>query len=122
MRSIGYKGEKIAVDFLLSHGYKIIAKNYTRRGGEIDIIAEEQLPDKKVLAFVEVKYYKEKPLRQPWEAVDARKQKRIRQTAARYVQENKLNDSYARFDIVLITSSSASTVQNIELIKDAFRD
>ncbi|GBR74621.1 hypothetical protein NO1_1765 [Candidatus Termititenax aidoneus] len=121
MRIVGAKGEKIAADFLLSQGYQIIARNYACRVGEIDIVAEEQLPDKKVLAFVEVKYYKENSLRDLRTAVDPVKQKKIIRAARRYLQANKLNDSYVRFDAVLISFSPSSAVQNIELIKDAFR-
>ena len=118
MREIGYAGEDIAADYLISRGYKIIARNFTRRCGEIDIIAEEKLPDKKVLVFAEVKYYKENSLRDLREAVDAGKQKRIIRTAERYLWENKnKRDSYVRFDAVLITAAP----QKIELVKDAFR-
>ncbi|MDR1452715.1 MAG: YraN family protein [Candidatus Margulisbacteria bacterium] len=121
MRIVGAKGEKIAVDFLLSQGYQILAKNYACRGGEIDLVTAEKLPDKNVLAFVEVKYYKENSLRDLRAAVDPAKQKRIIRTARHYLQANKLNDSYVRFDAVLISFSPNNAVQNIELIKDAFR-
>ena len=117
MREIGYAGEDIAADYLISRGYKIIARNFTRRCGEIDIIAEEQLPDKKVLVFAEVKYYKENSLRDLREAIDAGKQKKIIKTAERYLLENRhKRASYVRFDAVLITAG-----KQIELLKDAFR-
>ncbi len=50
-RSLGRAGESIACDFLEESGFKIIKKNYTVRGGEIDIIAE----DDTYVIFVEVK-------------------------------------------------------------------
>ena len=121
MRVIGAKGEKIAADFLLSQGYQIITRNYTCRSGEIDLVTAEKLPDKKVLAFVEVKYYKENSLRPLRAAVNPAKQKRIIRAARHYLQAGKLNDSYVRFDAVLISFSPNNAVQNIELIKDAFR-
>lgn len=50
-RSLGRAGESIACDFLVKKGFNVIRKNYTVRGGEIDIIAE----DEKYIIFVEVK-------------------------------------------------------------------
>ena len=40
-RKIGDIGEQATADFLLRHGYEILRRNYTVRGGEIDIIARK---------------------------------------------------------------------------------
>ena len=50
-RSLGRAGESIACDFLVKNGFQIVKRNYTVRGGEIDIIAENE----KYIIFVEVK-------------------------------------------------------------------
>ena len=50
-RKIGDFGERIAEMFLVKRGYKVIEKNYLKKWGEIDLIAEKG--DK--LHFVEVK-------------------------------------------------------------------
>jgi putative endonuclease len=50
-RSLGRAGESIACDFLVKNGFQILKRNYTVRGGEIDIIAENE----KYIIFVEVK-------------------------------------------------------------------
>jgi len=47
----GEMGETIAVKFLIGHGFLVVERNYTRKWGEIDIIAEK---DSK-LYFIEVK-------------------------------------------------------------------
>jgi Holliday junction resolvase-like predicted endonuclease len=47
----GEIGENIAVRFLMKHGFSIRERNYTKKWGEIDIVAEK---DKK-LYFIEVK-------------------------------------------------------------------
>jgi putative endonuclease len=49
---IGQIGENIACEYLRDKGYKIIARNYRKPWGEIDIITKA--PDK-TLVFVEVK-------------------------------------------------------------------
>jgi len=50
-QKIGEIGENVAVKFLVKHGFLIIDRNYTKKWGEIDIVAEK---DEK-LYFIEVK-------------------------------------------------------------------
>ena len=47
----GEIGENIAVKFLVKHGYSIIERNYTKKWGEIDIVAQKSGK----LHFIEVK-------------------------------------------------------------------
>jgi putative endonuclease len=47
----GEIGENIAVKFLVKHGFSILGRNYTKKWGEIDIIAEKTGK----LYFIEVK-------------------------------------------------------------------
>jgi len=50
-QKIGEIGENIAVKFLVKHGFLILNRNYTKKWGEIDIIAEKT----NKLYFIEVK-------------------------------------------------------------------
>ena len=50
-QKIGELGENIAVKFLMKHNFSVLERNYTRKWGEIDIIAEKAGK----LYFVEVK-------------------------------------------------------------------
>jgi putative endonuclease len=50
-QKIGELGEDLAVKFLMKHGFSIVERNYTRRMGEIDIVAKKQGK----LRFIEVK-------------------------------------------------------------------
>ena len=50
-QKIGEIGENIAVKFLMKHGFSVIDRNYTKKWGEIDIIAKKS----EKLYFVEVK-------------------------------------------------------------------
>ncbi len=47
----GETGENIAVRFLMKHGFSILDRNYTKKWGEIDIIAQKN----NKLYFIEVK-------------------------------------------------------------------
>jgi len=50
-QKIGEIGENIACKFLVKHGFSILDRNYTKKWGEIDIVAEKH----KKLYFIEVK-------------------------------------------------------------------
>jgi putative endonuclease len=50
-QKIGEIGEGIGVKFLVKHGFTVIERNYTKKWGEIDIIAEKT----NKIYFIEVK-------------------------------------------------------------------
>jgi len=50
-QKVGKIGENVAVKFLMKHGFSILDKNYTKKWGELDIVAEK----KNKLYFIEVK-------------------------------------------------------------------
>ncbi|MFA5932122.1 MAG: YraN family protein [Candidatus Paceibacterota bacterium] len=50
-QKIGEIGENIAVKFLVKHGFSVLDRNYTKKWGEIDIVAEKA----NKIYFVEVK-------------------------------------------------------------------
>nr|WP_316611661.1 YraN family protein [uncultured Ruminococcus sp.] len=93
-KTIGDIGEEYAVNYLKKRRYKILSRNYRKRFGEIDIIAEK----KGTVAFVEVKTRHENPLTRPFEAVDTKKQEKIYRTSLAYIYENDLDCQY-RFDV-----------------------
>jgi len=110
----GKEGEKIAADFLKKNGYRIMDINYRCPIGEIDIVAR----DKNVLVFVEVKTRKSSVLGYPEQAVGVKKQKKMSQLALWYLQEKKIQDVSARFDVVAILMLSSGN--DIRLVRNAF--
>ncbi len=50
-KEIGALGERIAAKYVERHGMKVVDKNYAKKTGEIDLIAQE----KDTLHFIEVK-------------------------------------------------------------------
>lgn len=109
-RAIGAEGEQSARDYLMTKGANILEMNFRRTTGEIDIIAR----DKEVLLFVEVKRRSSLRFGRPAEAVNPSKQLRILKTALLYLQENNLQDTAMRFDIIEILPG------NIRHIEGAF--
>lgn len=99
-RSIGNLGESAVCDFLVRNGYKILKRNFTVRGGEIDIIAEKN----GTIAFVEVKTRKEGSLTEAEQAITAGKKRHIIRTAEIFLE--KLNEPRnCRFDVAAVQVS-----------------
>jgi len=94
----GAKGEYLASKFLKKKKFKILQSNYKNKFGEIDIIAK----DKDVLVFVEVKARETLQFGRPAEAVDNRKQQKLRNAATMYLVENKTPEVDCRFDVIEI--------------------
>ena len=118
--SIGNMGEEAAVQALKKRGYKIIARNYRTKMGEIDIIAK----DGEYTVFVEVRLRKSNAFGTPADTIDKRKQQKIIKAAQMYAVKNDIYDTPMRFDAVLInadTDGEKLVNTKIELIKDAFR-
>lgn len=110
-RAKGTKYEQMAADYLTEKEVEILCMNYRTRIGEIDIIAK----DGKYIVFCEVKYRSNTKYGYPEEAVDYRKQNKIRSVARYYLMEKRYKDNTAiRFDVISILG------KEIKHIKDAF--
>lgn len=112
--NLGSRGEQLAADFLSASGYRIIARNYREKCGEIDIIAR----DGATHVFVEVKTRQGDRFGDPFEAITAHKQQQIQRTALLYLSRHGLLDEPARFDVVGVEFKSDAPL--ITHLKDAF--
>ena len=114
--SVGKCGEEKAAEYLKSESYTIVARNFKRRGGEIDIIAM----DKNILVFIEVKTLPSGNIETLEHELNLRKQKRIIETSKRFLQMNRqYNDSIIRYDVLVIDMPGFPSVYHI---KDAFSE
>ena len=95
-RQMGGDGEYDVHDYLLGQGYHILAMNYRRFTGEIDVIAEKG----GTIVFSEVKRRTSARYGRPAEAVTPAKQRRIVRTALLFLQEKHLTESPVRFDVI----------------------
>ncbi len=114
-KSTGHYGEEVAVAYLKQKGYSIVERNYRKRFGEIDIIAENG----ETVVFVEVKTRRSTRYGSPFDAVDDRKQKKMSRVALAYLNSRKLFDKLARFDVVAVMLRDGSPPE-IEIVQDAF--
>ncbi|HOV41406.1 MAG TPA: YraN family protein, partial [Oscillospiraceae bacterium] len=72
-KEMGRLGEEAVCRLLSGKGFKIVSRNFTVRGGEIDIIAESD----EIIAFVEVKTRKADSMLNGFESVTKSKQRLI---------------------------------------------
>lgn len=112
----GQWGEAQALQHLRQRGYAILATNYRKRFGEVDIIAR----DGDTLVFIEVKYRSHGGFGSPLEAVDGRKQQRLCRVAAEYLQSHRLGEHSARFDVIAVSPGREGEGAVIDHIANAF--
>ncbi len=110
----GKRGEDLAAAYLAEAGYRIIERNYRCIFGEIDIVAEEG----ETLIFIEVKSRRSEAYGDPQLAVGHQKQKKISRIAMHYLEEKRLRQRLARFDVVAVKLLSSG--HKIEIIRNAF--
>ena len=123
-QKIGEIGENIAVKFLMKHGFLILDRNYTRKWGELDIVAEK---DRKIY-FVEVKsvsretlngiskealddYYPEDNMH-PW------KLKRLSRTIQTYILSKKLDEREWQVDLLVVFLSVKDKKARVKVVSD----
>ena len=111
MRTIGSRYEQKAAAYLQKQGWKVLEWNYRCPLGEIDLIARKE----NILAFIEVKYRQSGLFGTPFSAVDARKQRKIYQTARWYLSEKQVSPrQICRFDVIGFSG------EKLEHLEDAF--
>lgn len=114
MFNSGKSGEAAAAKYLKKNGYKILARNYRKTYGEIDIVAQKS----ENVAFIEVKTRKSDAFGTPAEFVTVQKQKKLIKAAYTYIQEHKLDAEFT-FDIVEVYTDGKK-IKEINHIKNAF--
>lgn len=105
-KELGNLGERLACEYLVGKGYKILGKNYRITFGEIDIIARKKFSFfarfDKTIHFIEVKtafnsgkeYF-------PEERVNYRKQRKLRQLCQIWLEKNKFRQNHPyQIDVV----------------------
>ena len=114
----GAWGEDYAAAYLRRHGYRILARNYSCRFGEIDIIAS----DRHYVVFVEVKLRASDRFVRAGAYVTPAKQARIRTAASLWLAEHE-TPLQPRFDVIEIYApyGERTLFPKINHLQDAFQ-
>jgi putative endonuclease len=112
----GRRAEELAADYLRTQGFEILARNYLRRLGELDIVARRA----QLLVIAEVRTRASRAYGGAAASIDRRKQQRIARTAAALLQQHaELARLAVRFD-VLVVSDPGGQAPQVEWIRHAF--
>ena len=105
-QKIGKIGEDLACRFLMKHGFSILERNYTKKWGEIDIVAQKY----KKIYFVEVKS-KQADLSnmgimfetgRPEENMHVWKMQRLRRVVETYLISKRVGNMEWQFDLLVV--------------------
>ena len=105
-QKIGKIGEDLACRFLMKHGFSIFERNYTKKWGEIDIVAQKY----KKIYFVEVKS-KQADLSnmgimfetgRPEENMHVWKMQRLRRVVETYLISKRVGNMEWQFDLLVV--------------------
>lgn len=122
--AVGAEGEEVAGMWLKKHGFSIIATNYLKKWGEIDIIAKKE----EIIHFIEVKtvsYETKQELEaaisrgtwRPEENAHPKKLKKVARTAETWCLENKWEGQW-QIDVVAVRIVPREKYATISLINN----
>jgi putative endonuclease len=112
--TLGRSGEDAAGEAYLRRGYRVLARNWRCRLGELDLVLERR----GVLVFCEVKSRRAGPFGGGYEAVDWRKRTKLRTLAEAFLQETGFRPHAIRFDVASIAVARGRS--DVEVFEDAF--
>jgi putative endonuclease len=113
----GRSAEDLAVALLEGRGYRIVARNWRRPEGELDVVAEDQ----GTCVFVEVRSRTGEEFGHPLESVNPRKRAQIVRAARLYLDQEPVSASGFRFDVVGVTFFADGREPECLHIEDAFQ-
>ncbi len=97
-RVFGNRGEDLAASFFVSRGFRVVARNWSCRLGEIDLIAEKEGK----LHFVEIKTRHSLDFGYPEEAITPTKLKHLARAIETYLRDKAVEDVEYQVDALAI--------------------
>jgi len=116
-QALGMRAEQLAADYLEQRGYEIVARNWRRPEGELDLVVSAE----GLCVFVEVRSRTGTERGHPLETVDARKRARVLRAARMYIDEERPQAAVFRFDVVGVTFALDESPPDIVHVEDAFQ-
>jgi len=121
-KQIGNLGEDIAVRYLETKGFRVIARNYLKKWGEIDIVAREKSG---LVHFIEVKSVtresiddkkREMSMHDPLENIYKHKIERLRRVIQTYILEKHIQDWV--FDVMAVYIDIKNRESAVKFVQD----
>ena len=113
--SLGRRGEQLAAEHMERLGYRVLARNYRTRFGELDLVATDEF----VLVFCEVKTRR---AGDPWEKLGSAKQRQVRSMGRVWLAEvkDRPRTSELRFDAIGVVIARDETLVSLDHLEGAF--
>ncbi|MES2315110.1 MAG: YraN family protein [Patescibacteria group bacterium] len=120
----GEIGENIAAKFLMKQSFSILDRNYTKKWGEIDIVAEKKgkiyfievksvsRPDLELVSQETLDEYRPEDNMHPW------KLKRLARTIQTYILHKKLDEREWQVDLLVVFLDLKNKKARIKLVSD----
>lgn len=113
---LGDRGERAARRYLRRLRYRILARDWRSRLGQIDLVAL----DGDVVVFVEVKTRSGTEAGHPAESITPQKQRQLTRLALQFLKRHRLLEKSARFDVLAVHWPPGARRPRIEHIRNAF--
>lgn len=127
-QKIGQIGENVASKYLVKHGFSIVDRNYTRKWGEIDIIAKKN----NKIHFVEVKSKTVEPtyfINKKWDEEEVKgirpeenvhywKIKKLRRIIETYLISQRVGSISWQFDIAIIYLNIEKKLAKVKVMEN----
>lgn len=113
-KTTGNRGEELAAQYLVQHGYTIIERNWRFKFWEVDIIACKN----NMLHFFEIKTRTSNKFGNPEESIGKQKMANLRNAAEEY-QYLHAEWKYLQFDVLAITMHYNQPIEYF-LIEDVY--
>ena len=113
--SLGRRGEQLAAEHLERLGYRVVARNYRTRFGELDLVATDDY----VLVFCEVKTRRSGDT---WQNLGDAKRRQVRSMGAIWLAEvhERPRTSELRFDAIGIRLDRDGALVSLDHLEGAF--
>lgn len=114
-RTTGSLGEDAAQLLYVRRGYRVVARNWRCRIGELDLVVARA----GIIVVVEVKTRKGSRFGGGYEAVGSRKRAKIRAVTEVFLQQGGAMDAGVRFDVASVWLRQDASAA-VEVFEDAF--
>ena len=115
---LGRLGEQLALEHFERLGFVLLARNHRTRFGELDLV----LHDGRTLVFAEVKTRRATVGAAPWDALDERKRRQVRDMARAYLADvpDRPPATEIRFDAVGVLIDPRGRLVRLDHLEAAF--
>jgi len=112
---VGRRGESAAETRYVARGYRVVARNWRCRLGELDLVLARGTS----LVICEVKTRRGSRFRGGFEAVDVRKRQKVRALAEVFLLQSRASPASVRFDVASVWLKPDGSA-SVEIFEDAF--